>query len=79
MRSKVKAGILAMLFASACVEPAADPTLPAARTAPPLGSKAGSVVEFNVLVRKHGRGKRYRGTLDPQQRTLQLRSITDPA
>jgi hypothetical protein len=79
MQSKVTAGILAVLLASACVEPAADTTLPAARIAPPLGSKAGSVVEFNVLVRKHGRGKRYRGTLDPQQRTLQLRSITDPA
>jgi hypothetical protein len=37
------------------------------------------MIEFNVLVRKHGRGRRYRGTLDPQQRTLQLRSITSPA
>lgn len=32
-----------------------------------------------MLVRKHGKSKRYRGTLDPQQHALQVTSITSPA
>ncbi len=78
MRSKAPITILALLVASACAEPTTDPTLPSQPTRA-AGSKANSGIEFRMLVRKHGKAKRYRGTLDPQQHSLQVTSITNPA
>lgn len=79
MRTKATFVAVALLLASACAEPTADPTLPASHATRAVGSKARSGVEFRMLVRKHGKAKRYRGTLDPQQHTLQVTSITLPA
>jgi hypothetical protein len=79
MRRKPTITVIALLLANACAEPTAGPTLPAARSTRAAGSKAHSPIEFRLLVRKHGRAKRYRGTLDPQHQTLQVTSITLPA